>query len=427
MSDIHELIRLLGELDDDLVGCMRCGMCQAACPVFAKTGREADVARGKLALLDGLAHEMIKNPEGVKERLELCLLCGSCQASCPSGVHILDIFLKARAILTGYMGLSPVKKLIFHQLISRPKLFDSLLGLGSKLQGVFAKPVSDVLGTSCARFHSPLGDRHFPHLAAKPLHKLQKELDEPKGSSGLKVAFFPGCMADKVYPQTALAALKVLRHYGVGVFLPAGQACCGIPSLSSGDESSFETMTAINLELFEKGSFDYLVTVCATCAATLKDVWPVMLRDPELKVKAKALSGKVLDISELLVDKLGVAPVEAAHNGRKVTYHDPCHLRNSLKVTAQPRVLLKANPDVEYVEMAEAASCCGCGGSFSLAHYDLSCEIGQRKAKNIVESGASEVATSCPACIMQISDMLSQGRQEIPVRHVIEVYAENLS
>jgi glycolate oxidase iron-sulfur subunit len=234
MSDIHELIHLLEELDDQLVGCMRCGMCQAACPVFAETGREADVARGKLALLDGLAHEMIKDPEGVKNRLELCLLCGSCQAACPSGVSILDIFLKARAILTGYMGLSPVKKLIFHQFISRPKLFDALISMGSKVQGVFAKPVSDVLGTSCARFQSPLGDRHFPHLAAKPLHKLQKELDEPPGSSGLKVAFFPGCMADKIYPQTALATLKVLRHHGVGVFMPEGQACCGIPALSSG-------------------------------------------------------------------------------------------------------------------------------------------------------------------------------------------------
>ncbi len=110
MSSLRELARLMKELEDQLVTCMRCGLCQAVCPLFAETGREADVARGKLALLDGLAQEILKNPEGVQDHLNRCLLCGSCAANCPSGVKVLDIFIKARAILAGYMGLSAVKK-----------------------------------------------------------------------------------------------------------------------------------------------------------------------------------------------------------------------------------------------------------------------------------------------------------------------------
>ena len=170
MSSLKELARLMKELDDQLVTCMRCGLCQAVCPLFAETGREADVARGKLALLSGLAQEILKNPEGVQDHLNRCLLCGSCAANCPSGVKVLDIFIKARAILAGYVGLSPVKKVLFRGLLSQPAWFDRFMAWGARFQGIFVKPVDDLLGSSCARFMSPLlSDRHFKPLAADPL------------------------------------------------------------------------------------------------------------------------------------------------------------------------------------------------------------------------------------------------------------------
>ena len=135
---------------------MRCGLCQAVCPLFAETGREADVARGKLALLSGLAQEILTNPQGVQDHLSRCLLCGSCAANCPSGVKVLDIFIKARAILAGYLGLSTVKKVLFRGLLSQPDWFNRILAWGARFQGIFVKPVDDLLGSSCARFMSPL-------------------------------------------------------------------------------------------------------------------------------------------------------------------------------------------------------------------------------------------------------------------------------
>lgn len=426
MADIQKLVTMLNELDDQLVNCMRCGMCQAVCPVFAETGREADVARGKLSLLDGLAHEILKDPKGVKDKLDRCLLCGTCQANCPSGVHVLDIFLKARAILTGYFGLSPAKRAIFRQLLTRPELFNKLTSFGSKFQGIFAKPVNDVLGTSCARFQAPvIADRHFPRLASKAFHKSAPAMNQPAGASGIRVAFFPGCMVDKVYPQVGHAVLKVLAHHGVGVFMPHGQACCGIPALSSGDRDSFEKMVGTNAELFANAEFDYILTPCATCSATLKDIWPTMVDDEGLKARIAPVSAKVLDISEFLVDVLGVTALEGA-SGKKVTYHDPCHLRNSLHVTAQPRTVLQASGNTSFVELPNAATCCGCGGSFSLQHYDLSKKIGDLKAKSVEDSGAETLATSCPACMMQIADRLSQRGHSVPVKHVVEVYADSL-
>ncbi len=113
MGDMQMLVGLMRELESQLSACMRCGMCQAVCPLYAQTGREADVARGKLALLDGLLQEMFDRPDSVAERLNKCLLCGSCQANCPSGVRVIEIFLKARAVLAGFSGLMHPRKSFF--------------------------------------------------------------------------------------------------------------------------------------------------------------------------------------------------------------------------------------------------------------------------------------------------------------------------
>src|SRR5512135_3310589 len=132
MPNLKALAKLVKELDDQIVVCMRCGLCQSVCPLFAETGREADVARGKLALLDGLSQELFANPQGVQDRLSRCLLCGSCAANCPSGVKVLDIFIKARAILAGYMGLSPLKKVVFRGILSQPGFFNQVLAWGAR-------------------------------------------------------------------------------------------------------------------------------------------------------------------------------------------------------------------------------------------------------------------------------------------------------
>ncbi len=427
MADLHQLAHMFKELDDQLVNCMRCGMCQAVCPVFAQTGRETDVTRGKLALLDGLAHEMLKDTAGVNEKLNRCLLCGTCQANCPSGVKIMDIFLKARAIMTGYFGLSKTKKAIFQGMLANPRLFNALTGMGALFQGLFTKKVDDMLGSSCARFNAPvIGDRHFNTLAATPLHRIVPELDTPAGESGIKVAFFTGCVIDKIFPQVGEAALDILAQKGVGVFLPANQGCCGIPTLSSGDRETFDKLVKLNLKQFREGKFDYLLTTCASCTSTIKEIWPRMFKgDADLCDAIKELADKTMDISQFLVDVLKVQDISSAANNTKVTYHDPCHLKNGLGITAQPRTMIKAS-GCTFQEMQEAGSCCGCGGSFNVAHYDLSKKIGNHKAENIIGSGADTLATSCPACMLHITDMLSQKNAGIQVKHVVELYADSM-
>lgn len=431
MGDIQELSRLMRELEDQLTACMKCGMCQAVCPLFEQTGREADVARGKLALLDGLGRAILDRPEAAAERLNRCLLCGSCAANCPSGVKVLDIFIKARAILAGYMGLSPAKRAILRGIVANPGLFDRLAEQAPKFQKVFTRPANAILGTSCARFVSPLlGGRHFKPLADIPFHRQVPELDTPDKGSGKKVGFFVGCLLDKIFPDIAGAALEVLDHHGVGVFLPKDQACCGIPAVSSGDTRTFVKLVRHNLARFEAGAFDVLLTACATCTSTIKKIWPVMIGElaPELAEPVAALAERTQDINQYLAAEFNMERADGPRSDapKTITYHDPCHLKKSLGVAGAPRALLETHPDYRFQEMAESDWCCGMGGSFNLQYYELSAGIGEKKREHILSTGCQTVATGCPACMLQISDMLSRAGAEVAVVHPIQIYADAL-
>lgn len=192
---------------------------------------------------------------------------------------------------------------------------DALVETASRFQNLGTAKADPNLGTRCSKLLSGvIGNRHFLPLAKTAFHKTVPALNTPAGRSGLKVAFFPGCVTDKMNPEIGEAVLKVFKHHGVGVFMPKGQACCGIPALASGERKTFDTLLAHNAALFAQEEFDYLITPCATCTATIKEIWPMMAEEDSIK-KFRAT----------------------------VTYHDPCHLAKSLKVKSQPRDLIRAN------------------------------------------------------------------------------------
>ena len=337
--------------------------------------------------------------------------------------------MEARAIVTAYLGLSPVKKAIFRKLLPNPRVVDTLLRAGSPFQKLLLKDEQNPQKTACAPLLKNLfGDRHMPLLADKPLRSKVGKVDRPAGKSGLRVAFFPGCMGDKIYTGVSEACLKVFEHHGVGVFLSDNFACCGIPALVSGDREGVEKMIEHNLGILSRTHFDYIVTPCSSCTMTIKEYWPEMSRNLPASVQetAKKFGTKAIDINAFLVDVLGVHPEGPAKGGLKVTYHESCHLKKSLGVSKQPRELINMNKNCELVEMVEPDRCCGCGGSFTLTHYDISQQIGQKKRDSIVATGADVVATGCPACMMQLSDMLARNGDRARVRHTIELYADTL-
>lgn len=431
MEDLKHLARALMTLEERLVACNRCGLCQSVCPVYGETLLETDVSRGKLSMLENLGRMVIDDPEGVSERLSRCLLCGACQHACPSGVDTFALFLDARAILYTYLGLSPIKRALFRTLLPRPALLNSLMALGMPFRDLVLKADNNPQNTCTAPALVPfLGKRHLPSVPAKPLHATVGALNLPAGKSRVKVAFFAGCMGDKVYTAMSEACLKVFDHHEVGVFMPDEQVCCGLPALASGDLQGFEKMVARNVDILKSGTYDYIVSPCPSCTMAIKNLWAERCRRMSAAYRdaINELAMKAIDINALLVDVLKVRPKPQRSGKGKIplTYHDPCHLRLSLGVAEQPRALLRMNQSYDLRELKEADRCCGCGGTFTLTQPELSARIGKRKADHIAETGAQVVATSCPACMMQIADSLARQGSPAAVKHSIEIYAESL-
>ena len=440
MTDLIKLIGLIREIRKDAGTCKRCGSCQAVCPVYAQTGLESDVARGKLTLLEGLEQEMFKNPDGVLKRLDRCLSCGSCAVACPRNVNILEIFIKSRVAITDFTGLSLVKKIILRWGLSYPWRFDSFLKSIYLFQKLFVKPDGNNLGTfGVRRFFPVFRNRHFFPLAKPEKYHGVKSLNPASEKNGslllktsfpynqkkeLRVAFFSGCIVRKFLPDIARASIDALNFNDVKVVSSDREGCCGFPAIISGDRVTFNRLVQYNLAKFESLKFDYLVTSCATCTFAIKKIWPMMGADSGINQKRVLdLAEKTIDINQFLllngdlkkVEKGGKEPV-------LVTYHDPCHLKKSLGIAKEPRKVISANKNYILKEMKNADRCCGFGGSFNLRQYGLSGRIGMDKQRDIVAAGCSIVASGCPACIMQISDFVSKTQEEIIVKHPVEVY-----
>ncbi|WP_291348474.1 (Fe-S)-binding protein [Desulfobacula sp.] len=430
MDRMKQLARDVRQLEDQLAMCTRCGMCQANCPLFAQTRKEADVSRGKLVLINGLIDQMFDDAKGVNERLQRCLLCGSCAHGCPSNVSAVEIFLKARAIITQYLGLSFSKKIIFKKILSNPETFNGIMGMIAPFQKLFFKKEENPQGTSCARIASPLlRHRHIVPLKETAFNRTLEGQDLRIQGKGVKVAFFVGCLIDKAFPNIAHSVVDVLKYFNAQVFIPFNQGCCGIPAIASGDLETFEALVKTHVDLFSKEKFDYLVTACATCSSTIINLWPALLKhlDKKLLRQIEALAQKTVDISWLMEKRFDLSAVIPDREGEKkiITYHDPCHLKKSLGVFNEPRQVILASGNT-LKEMVDSDTCCGMGGSFNLNYYDISSRIGLEKAGNIIHTGCSTVATSCPACMMQISDMLAKLQQPVSVKHPVEIFSEAL-
>ncbi len=422
MADLIKLIRLIREIRDDAGTCKRCGSCQAVCPVYAQTGLESDVARGKLTLLEGLEQEMFKNPKGVLKRLDRCLSCGSCVVNCPRNVNILEIFIKSRVAITDFTGLSMVKKIILRWGLSYPRRFDYFLKSVSLVQKLFMKPAGNQSGTFCVRRFSPFfRNRHFFALANPQKYGKAEPLNL---SSEKNKSIFSGCIIRKFLPGIARASMDALIFNNVKVVSSDREGCCGFPAIMAGDRVTFNMLVQYNLAKFESLKFDYLVTSCATCTFAIKKIWPMMAKDSRINSeRVAALAKKTIDINQFLV--LNGELKEIKKEDKKpviVTYHDPCHLKKSLGIAKEPREVICANKNYILKEMENADRCCGFGGSFNLRHYSLSSRIGVEKQRDIMATGCSIVASGCPACIMQISDFVSKAQEDIIVKHPVEVY-----
>ena len=242
----------------------------------------------------------------------------------------------------------------------------------------------------------------------------------------MKVAYFPGCVTNYIYTGVGHALLNVLNKNGVEVIVPENQHCCGTPVFVHGDRKTAKEMAKSLVDTFSKyQDIDALITNCGTCGEAFQHNYVDMLKDdPKYGPMAKKLAEKTYDISQFVVEKLNINPEDLKPVNMKVTYHDPCHLVRGMKVSKEPRQILKMIPGLEFVEMKDADKCCGSAGSFTITHYDMSMKIHESKTDNVKKSGANALVTGCGSCRMQFEDGFHQSKHDVPTYHTIEILSK---
>ena len=423
-ADFLEITRFQSDLDQ----CMKCGFCTFFCPVYQEERVESSVARGKLMLIRGLLAGELKYSKEFADKLNRCTLCRTCAVNCPAKTEVPTVIVAARADKVRAKGMSFPYNLIYRWLLPRRVLFGMIVRLASWFQWLFL-PKTEGTIRHLAFFLSALGKgRHIPQIAPKFLRQMIPEVNRP--STGvekrMRVGYFIGCMTDFVFPELGKHIIDFLTRNGVEVVVPKGQGCCGAPVfLGAGDFDTGRKLADGNVKAFEEAGVDYIISDCATCTSALKDYAKFLADTPERAEAYAQFGEKIKDISQFLIDVLKLPasayqPVEEV-KGKRVTWHDPCHLNRYLGVTEQPRQLLQLIPGIEYVEMPQADRCCGMAGAFSLYYYDLSKRIADKKLDSIEATRADIVVTGCPGCQIQLIDGVMRRRLPVKVKHIMEL------
>jgi len=255
-------------------------------------------------------------------------------------------------------------------------------------------------------------------MATRHLRERYPELARNAASGRSSVAYFHGCAANYLDDGVGDAVIAVLRRHRVEPALPA-QRCSGTPIQTYGHLKLVLEGARHNLASLER--YDTVVTGCASCTLMLKDYPGLFEAGPEREA-AERLARRVKHITEFVAESKetpdqGTGTVRT----RKVTYHSSCHLR-AAGVTKAPRKVLAALPGVEFIEMEDADRCAGGAGTYILKDYDTAAKIFDRKRRAIEDSGADVVATSCPACMIQLNNGL---RGTVQVKHVAELLRDS--
>jgi len=236
----------------------------------------------------------------------------------------------------------------------------------------------------------------------------------------LKITLFIPCFVNTCYPQAAISMVQILEGLGHTVDYRDEVVCCGQPAFNSGYWDEARPVAARTIEKLEDA--EVVVIASGSCGAMLKVFYVELFQGTKLDAAAKALSAKCWEFSDFLVTKLGVTDL-GAHFPASVTFHDGCHGLRELGIKSQPRKLLEKVRGLTLIEMKEAESCCGFGGTFSAKFPQISTAMGEVKCASAVETGADYIVSSDSSCLMQIQGLLDRQGRPLRSMHLAEVLA----
>lgn len=246
---------------------------------------------------------------------------------------------------------------------------------------------------------------------------------QPRPATGLRVALFATCFNDTMWPETPKATVRLLERLGCRVEFPVEQTCCGQMLTNTGYGSRALSLVRRFVDVFE--GYDAVVAPSGSCVGSVREQHLGIVQlagDDRLASRVERVTPKVYELSEFLVDVLGVTDVGAFFPHR-VTYHPTCHSLRMLRVGDRPLQLLRAVRGIDLVELPGAQECCGFGGTFAIKNADVSIAMGADKARHVVETGAEVVVAGDNSCLAHIGGILDRQRFGIRRMHLAEILA----
>jgi glycolate oxidase iron-sulfur subunit len=409
--------------------CVHCGFCLPVCPTYILWKEEMDSPRGRIYLMKMAAEGDASINQTWVGHFDACLGCMACMTACPSGVDYGKLIEATRAQIERRYQRPSAEKGFRRFLFStfthpeRLRLLALPLRLYQKsgLQALVRRIGIPKLLPKRLRAMETL-------LPQVPASEKIPELIPAQGERRRRVGLLLGCVQQVFFPHVNAATARVLAAEGCEVVAPAAQSCCGALQVHTGEEEQAVQLARRTIDLFEKAHVDTVIINAAGCGSTVKDYGHLLRDDPEYAERAKVFSAKCRDILEFLAElepRAPLNPLSAAGSPGdrpiRVAYHDACHLQHAQRVRSQPRVVLSRIPNLEIVEIPEAAVCCGSAGIYNLVQPETAAELGDRKAGNVTSVNPDMVVSGNPGCLLQLQSSLARAGRNLAVHHGIEL------
>jgi len=243
----------------------------------------------------------------------------------------------------------------------------------------------------------------------------------------MRIALIATCLADALFPDVAKATVTVLERLGHQVVFPAAQTCCGQMHVNTGYLKEAVPVVRHHIDVFEDANCDYAVAPSGSCVGSIRHQHAMVARrvgDTRLADRATALATRTYELSEFLVDVLGVTDV-GAYYPHRVTYHPTCHSLRMLRVGDKPLRLLRHVRGMTLIELPAADQCCGFGGTFAIKNADTSTAMLADKMRHVLSTGAEALTAGDASCLMHIGGGLSRLRSGTRTVHLAEILAES--
>lgn len=413
---------------DVLVNCMHCGLCLPTCPTFALTGMEKSSPRGRIRLIKAVADGDLPISQGFVDEMNFCLDCQACETACPAGVKYGSLVEAARSQIYE-LGFESTTSSFFKRIFldwafrkqSRLKFLARGLRLYEQIGMKWFLERVGLLRLISPKLHNlqPL----TPTISAEFSSDTLPEVLKPKGETKYRVGFLTGCIMDVAYADVNADTVALLLHHGCEVVIPKGQACCGSLQAHNGVMDAARAMARNNIETFKREKLDYIIMNSAGCGAFMKEYGHVFEHDMELASDARSISSKVKDITEFLfeigfrIQGTNDLPIGSRFEGKRVSYHDACHLVHTQKISQQPRALIQSIPSIQYVELPESTWCCGSAGIYNIVRYDDSMKLLDRKVGNVKTIMPDIVVAGNPGCLVQMQHGLEEHGVRVELMH----------